>query len=206
VTDQAVARVGYRLILPPGWTRIPVRDDPKPALDDILSRSFAGLPKDKYGPLQAELRKKLLAQIATARESQGIDLYLPIERVHGLTVAASFVVAIMEFDSVETPDAEDVLIAYAAQSDDATVAEIDSAPAVRTERIVAAAEGASPEDEASYGSRRVDYVIAIPDSADMWLSVSFSTLGDGDPDGDVAKLLVELFDAIMSTFRWQVES
>lgn len=205
MTERTAPQVGYRIILPPGWARIPLREDPQRDLDGILSRSFAELPRDKYGPLQAELRKKLLAQIATARDNQGIDLYLPVERVHGQTVAASFVVALMEFDSVETPEAEDVLIAYAAQSDDATVTEIDAAPAVRTERIVAAAAGASPEDEASYGSRRVDYVIAIPDTVDTWLSVSFSTLGDGDPEGEVAKLLVELFDAIMSTFRWQVE-
>jgi hypothetical protein len=32
--------------------------------------------------------------------------------------------------------------------------------------------------------------------------VAFSTLGGGDPDDQYAKILVELFDAIMSTFRW----
>jgi hypothetical protein len=33
----------------------------------------------------------------------------------------------------------------------------------------------------------------------------FSTLGSGDPDGEYAKILVELFDAMMSTFRWSWE-
>jgi hypothetical protein len=32
--------------------------------------------------------------------------------------------------------------------------------------------------------------------------VVFSTVGDGDPAGQFAGILVELFDAIMSTFRW----
>jgi hypothetical protein len=32
--------------------------------------------------------------------------------------------------------------------------------------------------------------------------VVFSTLGDSDPEGEFAKILVQLFDAIMSTFRW----
>jgi hypothetical protein len=32
--------------------------------------------------------------------------------------------------------------------------------------------------------------------------ITFSTLGDGDPSGQYAGLLAELFDAIMSTFRW----
>jgi hypothetical protein len=32
--------------------------------------------------------------------------------------------------------------------------------------------------------------------------ITFSTLGHGDPAGEYAGLLAELFDAIMSTFRW----
>jgi hypothetical protein len=36
------------------------------------------------------------------------------------------------------------------------------------------------------------------------LTVSFSTVGDGDPERAPARLFVELFDAIMSTFRWKV--
>jgi hypothetical protein len=33
--------------------------------------------------------------------------------------------------------------------------------------------------------------------------VTFSTIGQGRPTDDLADLLVELFDAIMSTFRWR---
>jgi hypothetical protein len=32
---------------------------------------------------------------------------------------------------------------------------------------------------------------------------SFTTLGADKPDNDVAELLVELFDAIMLTWRWR---
>jgi hypothetical protein len=32
--------------------------------------------------------------------------------------------------------------------------------------------------------------------------ITFSTLGDGDPAGEYARLLAELFDAILSTLRW----
>lgn len=38
--------------------------------------------------------------------------------------------------------------------------------------------------------------------ADRWLIATFSTAGDGDPEGDFAKLLVGLCDAILLTFRW----
>jgi hypothetical protein len=35
---------------------------------------------------------------------------------------------------------------------------------------------------------------------------AFSTFGGGDPDDGFAGLLVELFDAIISTFRWKAPS
>jgi hypothetical protein len=61
---------------------------------------------------------------------------------------------------------------------------------------------ADPGQQAGYGSRRVDYLIPVPEHPRGMLVVAFSTIGDGDPEGDFAKLLVELFDAIMTTFRW----
>lgn len=200
------AELGYRVVLPPGWVKIPLRDDPSSTVDAILDRSFSQLPRDKYGPIRAEVRKRMMAQIATARDSEGIDLYVPVERMHGQLVAASFVVGLMVSVAVDLPPAQDVLVAFAADSPAATLTEVDGAGAVRTERSVAAEPGAEMDDESSFGSRRVDYLVAVPDRPDAWLSVSFSTLGDGDPDGEVARVLVELFDAIMLTFRWVVET
>jgi hypothetical protein len=194
--------VGYEIVLPAGWARIPLRGDADRAVDAILDRSFAQLPRDRYGPLRAELRKRILSQVAVARDNEGVDLYFPVEQMHGVTVAASFVVALLRFDSVEVPATEDVLTGYAAEAPDARLVEIDAAPAVRTERLVPGVPEAT--DDRQYGSRRVDYVIAIPHGADQWLTVSFSTVGDGDPERAPARLFVELFDAIMSTFRWKV--
>lgn len=198
-------QLGYRVVLPPGWVRIPLREDAGPTVDAILDRSFSELPRDKYGPIRAELRKKLFAQIEAARRNEGIDLYVPIERMHGQVIAASFIVGLMPSTAVDLPPPEDVLVAFAAESEGASLTEIDGAGAVRAEKVVAAAPDANPEDESSFGSRRVDYLIAMPQRPDVWLSVSFSTLGDGDPDGEVAALLVELFDAVMSTFRWTTD-
>jgi len=42
-----------------------------------------------------------------------------------------------------------------------------------------------------------------PPSPLRWALASFTTLGAGKPDDDVAELLVELFDAIMLTWRWR---
>jgi hypothetical protein len=89
----------------------------------------------------------------------------------------------------------------AAESRDARPAMVDGAMAVRIERTAAP----QPAEGVEYGSRRVDYVISVPEDPDRWLAVAFSTLGGGDPDDQYARLLVELFDAIMSTFRWSRE-
>jgi hypothetical protein len=197
-----VSDVGYRVVLPPGWARIPLRDDPARAVDAILDESFRGLPMDSYGPMRKELRRQWLAQVEAARDNEGVDLYLPVERVHGQTIAASFVVSVVSFDSVESPRPEDVLVSVAADTDGTSLTEVDGAPAIRTETVVPAAEGG---DESQVGSRRVSYLVSIPDSGDRWMAVSFSTLGDGDPEGQVARLLVDLFDAVVSTLRWLVD-
>jgi hypothetical protein len=42
----------------------------------------------------------------------------------------------------------------------------------------------------------------VPGADDRWLVFAFSALGVGDPGDALAGLLVTLFDAIMSTFRW----
>jgi hypothetical protein len=49
----------------------------------------------------------------------------------------------------------------------------------------------------------VDYTFPIPGDSRRWLAVTFSTPGAGDPGDQVAEALVELFDAIMTTFRWR---
>jgi len=192
-------------VLPPGWARIPLRDGTEAAIREILDGALATLgpdvPRDKVMPLRAELEKRLLAEARTARGNEGIDLYLPVERVHGKTIAASFVIGLLPFTSVEVPEAEDVLVALAAQADDARFVEVDGAGAVRWE------ERRDPEPAAAdaarqYASRRVVYVITVPDERDIWLTATFGTVGDGDPDGEVARVLVELFDAVLSTFRW----
>jgi hypothetical protein len=56
------------------------------------------------------------------------------------------------------------------------------------------------------GSLRVDYVIPLPGSASRWVIVTFSTPGDGDADGEFARLLAQLFDAVMLTFRWTADN
>jgi hypothetical protein len=59
------------------------------------------------------------------------------------------------------------------------------------------------KEDAELASRRVDYVIPVPMDPNRWVILSFSTVGAGDPEDEIAEATTELFDAIMTTFRWR---
>ena len=79
--------------------------------------------------------------------------------------------------------------------------DIDGQPALREEDIE------EPDTEtdplATHAGRRVTYTVSAPDDSRGWVVFSFVTLGDGDPKGALADLLVDLFDAQLTTLRWR---
>lgn len=189
---------GYTLVLPPGWTRVPLRDGAEAAIADIVRLSFAGHTSEAHSDQRQLLRRHLREVVSNAAANSGLDLYLPTELSHGFTVAASFVVAEFSFASMETPDPGHVLARIVAKGGDTRTIPLADATAARTESIAPS----DPGRGLPFGSRRIDYVLPVPKDADRWLVVTFSTIGQGDPQDDFAILLVELFDAIMTTFRW----
>lgn len=62
--------------------------------------------------------------------------------------------------------------------------------------------GGLPGDQVDL--RKVEYLTAVPDDPRRWVLVTFTTAGDGDVDSEATGLVVELFDAIMSTWRWDL--
>lgn len=213
----ADAVTGYALVLPTGWRRIPVQSGTKAAIRGITAevlRRFPEVSRDKLTPYRIELERRLSDMARQARSAGGLDLYVPVEYVHSTAVPASFVVSQVTLPigipgdqgdpdappegEAATADPAEVIAAVTATSGNARPVVVDGAQAVRTESVA----GPDPAQEILVGSRRADYMIPLPGRADRWLIATFSTTGDGDPEGDFAKLLVELFDAIMLTFRW----
>ncbi|MFE9686014.1 hypothetical protein [Streptomyces sp. NPDC006285] len=92
-----------------------------------------------------------------------------------------------------------MLIDLARDAEDASLRELDGTAAVRTLQKMPA----DPDKGAEVPSWRVQYTVPIPDSAPaQWLTFSFSTLVAPDTDIEFTQTLVELFDAVMTTFRW----
>jgi hypothetical protein len=118
--------------------------------------------------------------------------------LHGFTAAASFVVAEVAFDSTEHLEPA-LLIARLTDAEDSSPVQVGGVVGVRSEKVTARRLDGGED----FGSRRVDYAFPVPGNDDRWVLVSFSTIGQGDPADALADLLVELFDAIMTTFRWR---
>lgn len=200
---------GYSLVLPTGWRRIPIQHGTRAAIraivDEVMRRYPKDQPRDKMTPYRIELERRLSNLARRARSSGGVDLYLPIEYVHGVTITASFVVSQVNLPVPELESADPVavdsaqLVAYLTSDEgNASPVSVAGVNAARTESVAAP----DPAEQVPFGSRRVDYVIPLPGHPTRWMLAAFSTIGDGDPEGKFAKLLVELFDAILLTFRW----
>ena len=195
---------GYTVVLPPGWEQIPVRAGTRDAIRKIADRTFAhaadGVPRDKVTPYRIELERRLSDAASQARSRGGVLLYLPVTLRHGAPLGASFVVSEGSLGSLDGIEPAMVISALAAADagDGRRAVTVDGAVSLRLEHT----SPPQPGKGIDYGSRRVDYVIPVPASQDRWLVIAFSTLGGGDPDDQYARIMVELFDAIMSTFRW----
>jgi hypothetical protein len=198
-----VTIVGYNLILPPGWERIPVRSGTSQAIKQILDNKLRALPvkvsRDAVFPYRVMIEGYLRKLAAEARKDGGLDLYLPVDFRNGSLIAASFVISqgtLTGGDDNPAPAA--LLTALAKDDDNAAPVGVDGGPAMRREHLVPADASRGIE----YGSRRIDYVMPLPDDGSQWLIAAFSAVVNETTPDWFTKLLVELFDAIMSTFRW----
>jgi hypothetical protein len=207
-TPDGRRSAGYSIVLPPGWRRIPVRWGSKKAIREAVDEAFSVLPKDAppdtVGPYRRELERYLTDLVRDARTKGGIDLYLPVLPVYGAPLPASFVVAdISEAlrPAGEMPDPAQAIALFAADNDYVNPVTVDGAMGLRTEKTGKASLG----EDGEFGTHQVDYVLSVPGTRDRWLAVYFSTLGGGNPDDQVAALLTGLFDAMMTTFRWEQE-
>jgi hypothetical protein len=195
------------VILPPGWLRLDTRSvHGTDELDRELDRVLTTVPRDSFGPLVAEARKQAHTVLDQARIAGALDLYLPLGGMHGTAVPASFLVSMVasegpppDLAGAQDPEAVSGQVAalLAARMPQGEVREMPAGIAVRSRRIIPA------QGPSSWPGARVDYHWPMPSEPLRWALASFTTIGAGKPDDDVAELLVGLFDAIMLTWRWR---
>lgn len=214
---EVTAPRGYELVLPPGWVRIPLREGTKEALESILFSHMGqvpeGIPRDDAMRFRLDMRRQLEKQARAARRNGGLDLYLPVLPRGGIFLMASFIVAeipIGQERAVPPQAVIDQLANEDVHGGTATKTDVAGAPALRRayrstpdeEKLSSAPEAVR---QAALPTRRVEYVLPVVDDAGRWISINFSTPGDGDLDSEFTGVLVELFDAVVGTFRWSYE-
>lgn len=207
MTDGTQRPGGYTIVLPPGWRRIPLRGGAastdkavRKAVSETLRTLPREVPRDRLAAFRAESEGRLLRMAEKVRQQGGVDLYLPVQAMRGIPISASFVVSEGSLGSAE-PVEPAQLVTYLAtdgSSGERTLATVDGAVSLRVEHVAEP----EPEAEVQARTRRVDYIVSVPGEPNRWLIAAFSTLDDGDPGDRLASLLTQLFDAMMSTFRW----
>ncbi|MFJ8535724.1 hypothetical protein [Streptomyces sp. NPDC093591] len=214
---EGTAPCGYELVLPPGWIRIPLRNGTKEALENVffshMEQVPEGIPRDDAMRFRLDMRRQIEKQARAARRNGGLDLYVPVLPRGGIFLMASFIVAEMPLGQDRAAPPEEVLAQLAGEDGpdgSVTRVEVAGAPALRrsyqsvpdAEQLRSAPEAVR---QAAMPARRVDYVISVADDPGRWISINFSTPGDGDLDSEFTGVLVELFDAVVGTFKWSYE-
>ena len=213
---EAIAPRGYELLLPPGWVRIPLREGTKQALEKVLFSHMGqvpeGIPRDDAMRFRLDMRRQLEKQARAARRNGGLDLYLPMLPRGGIFLMASFIVAEMPIGqghAVPPQAVIDQLVNEDVPGGTAKRVDVAGAPALRRayHSTLDEEQPSSPEavQQATMPTRRVEYVLPVANDPGRWISINFSTPGDGDIDSEFTDVLVELFDAVVGTFRWSYE-
>ncbi len=197
----------YSIVEIPGWENLSLNAADRAELDRRIDELAHGsvpdeVPRDTATPFRQEVRKQLVRLIEQARSAGAGLLCLPTQRMGDIAVPASYTVS--EWRDVERDEiAPSALLESLAANSDASVSfvDIDGQPALREEAVEAADPEADPL--ATHAARRVTYTVSAPEDSRGWIVFTFITLGDGDPEGALADMLVELFDAQLTTLRWR---
>ena len=200
----------YSIVQIPGWETLSLHPRDRGLLERRLNELAHGsvpaeVPRDTATPFRQEVRKQFVRVVEQAQAAGAGLIALPVETVDGKAVPASYTVSEWRDPDPEEVAPLDLLKSMAASSAaQSEIVEVDGQPALREETVEAADPDADPL--ATHAGRRVTYTVSAPDSRDAWVIFTFITLGDGNPDGQLARMLVELFDAHLTTLRWKVRA
>jgi hypothetical protein len=183
--DAAVS--GYRLVVPDGWFAVDLEPGRRErSVAALVKRQFAGI--DNAPHLKAQSRQQLLAQTQAAHESGGIEMFLSLQNVAGIPLAASLVVFLVPPSGTHRATAEELAQSLAGDERQVTIADLPAGHGVRLLRRTTSGNESA--------SAALEVFVPVPQSSE-WLLLSFAT-----PLGPLASALTKLFDAICTTLRW----
>ena len=202
---MSTARPQYTMVLPHGWSRIPVGRGARAAIKGSLDKAVARSDDRRAIGVRRHLQELLTEQVNAAEAQSGVELCLPTDQVHGVTVPASVLISMPAGPTEGDP--MDVLLAVAAKRPGAEVVDIAGKPAVRTEKRTENVDAGGTFDGVQARTRQIVYFLADPEDRRRYAVVSAQVL-EATMDGGaaVADAVTELIDAMLSTFRWAKEN
>lgn len=207
---SAARIVSYRLVLPPPWRRLglgeSLEDDARALVEAAAARAPDAIPPDQLGPRVREAVRAVVARAEDVRARGGIDLYLPADLLHGFVVRASLAVSQTRPPTpsgvrVAAQDVVDRLLA----APGATPLETPGDAAAGLQGTTWVRRAGLVERPGEDPARTLSYTAALPDGSERWMVVTSTVLGTdaADPDGSAVRLDA-LFDAVMTTWRWEI--
>ncbi len=197
---------GYAIVDIPGWESFSMNSADRDAVDARLQELAHGtvpedVPRDTATPFRSEVYRHLSRLMDQARTAGAGLVCIPTGRSGDTVIPASYTVSEWTDPDHETADPVAILKVLASQSvGEASIVDLDGQPGLREEDIEPPRPGEEPL--ALYAGRRVTYTVSSPVDPRAWVVFVFATIGSGDPAGPLADILVEVFDAHLSTLRW----
>jgi len=181
----------FGLITPEDWFRIPLLPEERRAasVSALIKRQFAGV--DDQPVLRRQAEEQLLGAAEAGVAQGGVVLYLSFLEAAGIPLSASLLISRVHqrFDTL------DAVSALRDKGEAALVQLPGAGRAARRRRSERTRESRRLGTE--FADTIVEYFVAVPDRDEV-LMLTFST-----PLEPIADSMVELFDAVAGTLRWQ---
>ncbi|MFJ4831423.1 hypothetical protein ACIP79_16085 [Streptomyces sp. NPDC088747] len=184
------------MITPEDWYRIPLRpqEQLQASVGALIQRQFAGV--DDQPILRRQAEERLLDAAQAGADQGGVVLYLSFLEADGIPLSASLLVSRIH----ERFDSLDAVAALAGKGAVAPVSLPSAGRAARRRRAERSRESRKLGSE--FNDTIVEYFVPVPGpESEESLMLTFST-----PMEPIADAMVELFDAIVGTLRWQSRS
>lgn len=177
----------YRIVVPDEWFVIDLEPGRRErSVAALVERQFAGI--DNAPHLKAQARQETLAKAEAAYSAGGLEMFLSLQQIAGIPVAASLVTFLVPPPATGTATAEELAATLDGDEGQLTVVDLPAGTSVRLLR-----RAGSNGDAAS---ATLEVFAPVPDT-ESWLLLSFAA-----PIGPLAPALTKLFDAISMTLRW----
>lgn len=169
----------YAITVPDSWALIPLEPGRREkAISGLIRRQFAGTTG--ADGVRAALRGHLADLAEAAWRTGGIEFYLSLMMAGALPVPASLLVTLIP----PPPSGPVTAEALAGEAERRN----------RSVSLVRASAGSGVRAQAAAAD--ISFYFPVPGSG-AWLLLAFS-----GPDGPLAPVIAELFDAIAATLRW----